>query len=398
MEKFDVVVIGAGIVGLAAARALNASHPNLRILVCEKESSAGMHASGRNSGVLHAGFYYSPESMKAQFCREGNQKLRAFIQQKGLPLSQTGKVVVTTSSQEEERLQALYQRGVQNGVKLELLPKSRLSEFEPLARTSQNFLWSPTTAVSDPKSITEALVEDLISRGVQIRYSMPLSGAQSGLASFNGVQVSYKHLLNSAGAQADRISHMFGVGLEYAMLPFIGMYRYVEKQKLPLKTLIYPVPHPVNPFLGVHFTITFDGKVKIGPTAIPVVGREQYKTLSGFGFEDMKSTFRAGLSLTRGTSHSVTQLIATEFPKYSTKYLVHEAARLVPSAQQVRGWNTNPPGIRSQLVNLKSGELVQDFIIEKAQNTTHILNAVSPGWTSALSFGEYISTQILSEM
>jgi L-2-hydroxyglutarate oxidase LhgO len=398
MEKFDVVIIGAGIIGLASARALIISNPSLKILVCEKEASAGKHASGRNSGVLHAGFYYSPESLKAQFCREGNRKLRNFIKNKGIPLSEIGKVVITQSENEEERLDTLYQRGLDNGVQLALLPKAKLEDFEPLARTFQNFLWSPTTAVSDPASITNALVEDLISLGVEFRFSMPILNAGDGLASFPSCSIKYKHLLNSAGTQADRIAHMFHVGEEFSMLPFMGMYRYVDGQKLPLKTLVYPVPHPINPFLGVHFTLTFDGYIKIGPTAIPTIGREQYKINNGFSFPDMKSTFQAGLALALGVHHSTTQIAKSEFPKYSSRYLVGEAAKLVPAAGLIRRWKVKPPGIRAQLVNLNTGELVQDFIVEKAQQSTHILNAVSPGWTSALSFGEFVSTQVLEEL
>ena len=398
MEKFDVVIIGAGIIGLASARALITSNPTLKILVCDKEASAGRHASGRNSGVLHAGFYYSPESLKAQFCREGNRKLRNFINTKGIPLSEIGKVVVTQSENEEERLDTLFRRGSENGVQLALLPRNKLENFEPLARTYQNFLWSPTTAVSDPKSITKALVEDLISLGVEIRFSMQFLNASDGSASFSSSSIKYRHLLNTAGTQADRIAHMFHVGEEFSMLPFMGMYRYVTEKKLPLKTLVYPVPHPINPFLGVHFTRTYDGYIKIGPTAIPTLGREQYSFRSGFSFSDMKSTLQAGLALAQGVHHSTTQIVKSEFPKYSSRYLVGEASKLVPAAGFIRQWKVKPPGIRAQLVNLKTGELVQDFLVKKAQQSTHILNAVSPGWTSALSFGEFVSTQVLEEL
>ena len=215
MEKYDVIIIGAGIIGLASAKALKSKQPGLKILICEKESEPGLHASGRNSGVLHAGFYYSPESMKAQFCREGNRRLREFILSRGIALVDTGKVVVTQSLPEEKRLETLYERGVTNGVKLELLPASDLEKFEPLARTKNSFLWSPTTAVSDPKSVTRALVEDLISQGVAFKFSTLISKASEGTAILNGEKISYGHLINAAGSQADRIAHQFGVGVNY---------------------------------------------------------------------------------------------------------------------------------------------------------------------------------------
>jgi L-2-hydroxyglutarate oxidase LhgO len=214
----------------------------------------------------------------------------------------------------------------------------------------------------------------------------------------NGVEVSYKHLINTAGSQADRIAHLFEVGKEYSMLPFIGMYRYVKQANLPLQTLVYPVPHVLNPFLGVHFTLTFDKLVKIGPTAIPIIGREQYKIQSKVELPDIKSTLLSSLALARGSHHSLREIAKSEFPKYSSKFLVRESSKLVPAVSKVSGWKVKPPGIRSQLVNLQSGELVQDFLVKKGPYSTHILNAVSPGWTSALPFGEFIAAQVLDDL
>lgn len=396
MERFDVVIVGAGIIGLSVARALKTRQPSLKIVVCEKESSPGLHASSRNSGVLHAGFYYSPESLKAKFCRDGNRQLREFIQKKNLPLLQIGKVVVTQSKEEEERLVTLFNRGITNGVKLEFLPAKDLKKFEPLATTNENFLWSPTTAVSDPRSVLLALVDDLTSSGVEIRCSSTITNFSDQKAILNGEAISFKYIVNAAGSQADRIAHAFGVGQDYSMLPFIGMYRYVKQVNLPIQTLVYPVPHPLNPFLGVHFTLTFDNLVKIGPTAIPIIGREQYKIQSKVDLRDLKSTMASSLALALGSRHSLTEIAMNEFPKYSSKHLVRESSKLVPEVSTVKGWKVKPPGIRSQLVNLHSGELVQDFLVEKGMHSTHILNAVSPGWTSAFPFGEFIATEVLN--
>ena len=398
MERFDVVIIGAGIIGLSVARALKSRQPSLKILVCEKEASVGLHASSRNSGVLHAGFYYSPESLKAKFCRDGNRQLREFIQRRNLPLLQIGKVVVTQSKEEEGHLTKLFDRGVANGVKLEFLSAKDLDKFEPLAVTHENFLWSPTTAVSDPRSVLIALVEDLAVNGVEIRCSSQVTNFSNRKISLNGTEISYKHLINAAGSQADRVAHRFDVGKEYSMLPFMGMYRYVKQKNLPIRTLVYPVPHVLNPFLGVHFTITFDKLVKIGPTAIPILGREQYRFLSKIKLQDMKSTLNSSLALAKGQHHSVTEIARSEFPKFSSKFLVSESSKLVPTAAQVRGWKIKPPGIRAQLVNLQTGELVQDFLVKRGMDSTHVLNAVSPGWTSALPFGEFIANQVFNDL
>ncbi len=398
MERFDIVIVGAGIIGLSVARALKTRQPSLKIVVCEKESSPGLHASSRNSGVLHAGFYYSPESMKAKFCRDGNRQLRDFIQKKNLPLLQIGKVVVTQSKEEEDRLVTLFNRGISNGVKLEFLASKDLKKFEPLAKTHENFLWSPTTAVSDPQSVLRALVDDLETIGVEIRCSSTITNFSDQKAILNGTAISFKHLINSAGSQADRIAQAFDVGQEYSMLPFMGMYRYVKQVELPLQTLVYPVPHALNPFLGVHFTLTVDKLVKIGPTAIPIIGREQYKFQSKVELRDLKSTMTSSFALAKGASHSLVEIVRNEFLKYSSKHMVRESSKLVPVVSKVQGWKVKPPGIRAQLVNLNSGELVQDFLVEKGPNSTHILNAVSPGWTSALPFGDYIAIQVLDKM
>jgi L-2-hydroxyglutarate oxidase LhgO len=203
-------------------------------------------------------------------------------------------------------------------------------------------------------------------------------------------QFEAKQFINAAGAQADRISRAVGVGTEYAMLPFLGVYRATDEKNLPLKRLVYPVPHPVNPFLGVHFTLTLDHKVKIGPTAIPIAGREQYSLLSGWSGADIAQSLKGVSSLIRGNAHDFGKIFKSEWPKVMQTLLVKESVQLVPSANQVREWHKKPPGIRAQLVHLPTGKLEQDFVVVRKFNSTHILNAVSPGWTSALPFGRYV--------
>ena len=173
----------------------------------------------------------------------------------------------------------------------------------------------------------------------------------------------------------------------------MGVYRAVKSSTLPLTRLVYPVPHPVNPFLGVHFTLTLDGKVKIGPTAIPILGREQYSLFEGWSFADIGQAALATTALIRGEAHNFGEILKSELPKLREKSLVKESASLVPLALKVKGWQKKPPGIRSQLVNTKTGKLEQDFIVENFENSTHILNAVSPGWTSALPFGRWVAEE-----
>jgi L-2-hydroxyglutarate oxidase len=399
-NKCDVLIIGAGVVGLSTGIALLQSRPNLKVVIVDKERDIGLHASGRNSGVIHAGFYYSPDSLKAKFCREGNVELRKLAKKYGIPVKDVGKVVVTRNEDEDSRLNTLFERGIANGVELEIHPKEKLKEFEPLAITHNRFMWSPNTGISDSIAIIKAMRDEFLSLGGEIYFHSKVNLTESnGEVHDLSNQFSFKHLVNAAGAQADRISRSVGVGTEYAMLPFMGVYRATSEKNLPLQRLVYPVPHPINPFLGVHFTLTIDGKVKIGPTAIPIAGREQYSFKEGWSGSDVAQALKGMKSLITGDSHDFGAILKSEWPKIIQKMLVKESTKLVPSAADVRDWQRKPPGIRAQLVHLPTGKLEQDFIVTKGSNATHILNAVSPGWTSAISFGSYVSNNfILAEL
>jgi L-2-hydroxyglutarate oxidase len=396
--KCDLLILGAGAVGISVGIAYLEDFPGSTVVIADKEDQIGKHASGRNSGVLHAGFYYSPESLKAKFCREGNMALRALVKKHGILLREVGKVVVTRNEEEDARLESLFQRGLHNKVELELLDESELSKYEPLALTKNRFLWSPTTAVSDPGLVIAALRKEFEKLGGKIHLTEKINLKVSG----NEVQDSNnkydsKFIVNAAGAQADRISREIGVGLDYAMLPFMGVYRYTRQDQLSLKRLVYPVPHPLNPFLGVHFTLTVDGLVKIGPTAIPIVGREQYSIREGWSIVDSVQALKSAAALVKGESHNLGSILKSEWPKIMLSKLVQESAELVPTAIGVKSWKKKPPGIRAQLVHLPSGKLEQDFVVRRHLNSVHVLNAVSPGWTSAIPFGKWLVEKYLSK-
>lgn len=393
-KEFDVVIAGAGVVGLSVATALLESKPGLRVLVLEKEDILGRHASGRNSGVIHAGFYYSPDSLKARFCRDGNKELKKLCRKESIPVLECGKVVVTQSEDEEQKLEVLFDRGQANGVDLEILPADQLPRYEPLARTYRSFLWSPNTAVSDSNAVIKAMQLQFVKKGGEVRTSNKVKLLiKEGEVRLSDNRISFNHFVNATGAQSDRVGKQVGVAEEYAMIPFIGLYRSVSLEKLPLRSLVYPVPHPMNPFLGVHFTLAIDGEVKIGPTAIPIFGREQYSPLRGWSIPDMLQTLRGVSSIVRGSSHKFSEMVSSEWPNLFQSEIIKQSARLVPEATSVSGWTSKPPGIRSQLVNLTSGRLEQDFVVKSFLNSTHILNAVSPGWTSSIPFGRYVAEE-----
>lgn len=388
----DYLIIGAGAIGVATGIALLEENPRLKILIAEKELEIGKHASGRNSGVIHAGFYYSPDSLKAKFCKEGNAELKKLAMKHNIPVKQIGKVVVVRNELESQRLGELFNRGVKNGIDIELLEAKYLKDFEPLAVTFEQFIWSPSTAVSDPISILKAMKSEFESRGGKIvtGFKVSLKKHNSELIDASG-NFSAKYFINAAGAQSDRIARNVGVGLDYAMVPFMGVYRVTNETNLPLRTLVYPVPHPINPFLGVHFTLTIDGEIKIGPTAIPTIGREQYALTSGWSLSDLYQTIVGASSLIKGDAHSMTNMIRSEIPKLFESIIVKESQQLVPLAGTVKKWSKKPPGIRAQLVHIPTGKLEQDFKVVKFLNSVHILNAVSPGWTCSVPFGRYVA-------
>jgi len=395
-KKFDFVVIGAGIVGLSIGNSLLQKYPKAHVLVADKEDSLGAHASGRNSGVLHAGFYYSPDSLKAKFCRDGNRALREVIARHSIEIRETGKVVVTRSLDELPRLEKLYERGIQNGVDIKLLPASELPNYEPLAITHGQFLWSRTTAVSNPQDVIKAMAKDFTENGGKLELGSEVTINSNEEVFLNSEKIECTEIINAAGVNAIHIAHKFGVGKEYSLLPVLGLYKTIPDVSLPLKTLVYPVPNPANPFLGVHFTLTTDHKIKIGPTAIPVMGREQYKFSQGFDRKDLNQSISAVIALGRNSLPDLFSLALTEFPKISTRNLLKGGSELVPLVSKTSGWTIKGPGLRAQLVNKNTGQFEQDFVVRRSGKITHILNVVSPGWTASIPFANWVVTKYLS--
>jgi len=389
-KKCDFLVLGGGIVGLSIGRELLRTHRNARVVVLEKESTVGAHASGRNSGVLHAGFYYSPDSLKAKFCLEGNYALRSLIAEHGLPINECGKVVVARGEEDLSRLDVLFDRGTANGVRLLREKSSNLHKFEPLATTYKEFLWSSRTAVSNPIAVTELIAQLFVNEGGEIHYNSQACILENGSVDAGANVFRAERVINSAGTNAIHIAHGLGVGQKYSQLPVLGLYKYCDSSELPLRTLVYPVPNPKNPFLGVHFTLTVDQKVKIGPTAIPILGREQYELTGKLDRLDLQSSFQSVWNLFRESPSGLMNLAYTELPKISTRKLVRDGKMLVPSLDDSIKWHKKRPGVRAQLVNLETRAFEMDFVVESKENFVHILNAVSPGWTSAIPFAQHV--------
>jgi L-2-hydroxyglutarate oxidase LhgO len=386
----DVAVIGGGIVGLAMADALLAASPGTSVVVLEKEDHLGEHASGRNSGVLHAGFYYAPDSLKARLTRRGNVLLHEFCQERGVPVRRCGKLVVAQSEADLPALDVLAERAIANDVPIEVVDEARARELEPLARTVGQALWSPTTSVASPQAVLDALAARVRARGGEVLLGATVTGARPGRVGTTTDFWHVGHIVNTAGLQADRVGRWFGMCDDYAMLPFKGLYWYGRWEPGRLRRHVYPVPDVRNPFLGVHLTVTVDGRVKIGPTAIPALWREDYGGRHGFSRRDLAEIVRLYPRFLRSPHHDVPGLIRAEAPKYSRRHLVAQARRMVPSVRAEDFTERGLPGVRAQLLHLPTRRLEMDFVVRGDEHSTHLLNAVSPAWTSALAVAEHV--------
>ena len=389
-KSFDFGVIGAGIVGLAMANRIREIHPAATIAVFDKEDSIGLHASGRNSGVLHAGFYYSPDTLKAQLTRDGNKMLRDFCAQEGITVKATGKVVVTQNESQISALHELHQRGNANGVSTELISAEQLADFEPLARTTQVALWSPNTAVANPLAVTKALATKVEREGTVLKLGQKVTKVMDRRIITDSGDYAVGHVINTAGLYADKVAKQFGFCDDYAMLPFKGLYWYGNWAPGKLQRHVYPVPDVRNPFLGVHLTATVDGRAKIGPTAIPVFSRESYFGFGGLCVSEILNIIGIYPKFQTSSHHDVPGLIKSELPKYLRQNLAKQARALVPSIRSQDFRERGNPGIRAQLLDVKNKKLEMDFVVRGDENSTHLLNAVSPAWTSALAMAEHV--------
>ncbi len=392
-REVDFLVVGAGIIGLSIARELRTQFPDATILIIEKEKDVGLHASGRNSGVLHAGFYYSADSLKAKFTKDGNKALTDYCLEHNLPINRCGKVVVARNAEELEGINELKKRGDRNGVLLNLIDEKELTDIEPNAKTYEKALYSPTTSTVDPLEVCITLVTELRSKHVDIAFANPFIARKNGVIETQNYSVACKYFINAAGSYADKVAHQFNVGKNYTLIPFKGLYLKYHDDSL-IQKHIYPVPNLKFPFLGVHFTKTAYGKVKIGPTAVPAFWRENYGGVSNFKLGEICEVLKEEAKLFMLNSFNFRDFAFEEMKKYSREYFINQAAELVKQLD-VKGFGEyGHPGIRAQLLDKRTNQLVQDFIVEEEENSLHVLNAVSPAFTCSLVFAQYIVSRI----
>lgn len=394
MINTDFLVIGGGVIGINIARNMKRRYPDTRVILVEKEQDCGLHASGRNSGVLHAGFYYTPDSLKARYTRMGNQALTEYCRQKGIRINACGKLVVARDECDLPQLDELLRRGLANGVPLTEISESEARAIEPRVRTCGRALFSPTTSSVDPTEVMRQMSQDALREGVEIHTGVSYLKAKNDAITTSSEEYRAGYVINAAGLYADKIAKDFGFSENYSILPFKGLYLYSDEPRGAIRTNIYPVPDLRNPFLGVHYTLTANGDVKIGPTAIPVFWREQYRGVENFSLTEFTEIIYRQLGLFTHSNFDFKKLAVEELRKYSRARMVRLASVLVDGVDSGRYRRWAKPGIRAQLLDHRTRKLEMDFVIEGDDKSMHVLNAVSPAFTCAIPFSEHVCSEI----
>lgn len=393
MKQFDIAIIGGGIVGAATALQLQQAYPKKRIVLLEKEPEAARHQTGRNSGVIHAGVYYQPGSLKAKYCREGLQRTITYCSQHNLPYLQCGKLIVATNEVEAERMQALYRRCQENQLSPELLDTEQLSKQEPNV-SGVGAIYVRDTGIVDYIQLTTHFLAQFSALGGEVRYSHEVTGL-SEHTDFIDIHISQatlrsEFLVNCGGLQSDRLATLLGLELDFEIIPFRGEYYLLPPHhNNVVNHLIYPVPDPDLPFLGVHLTRMIDGTVTVGPNAVLALGREAYRK-TDVNLKDLAQMFRfPGMypmlknNLVSGINELKNSLFKQGYLKLVQKYCPQiQLSDLLPYRS----------GNRAQAVG-KDGSLIHDFKFVSSPRSLHVGNAPSPAATSSLPIADAIVAQ-----
>jgi L-2-hydroxyglutarate oxidase len=393
MAIYDMAVVGGGIVGLATALALS-EHRGGSLVLLEAEEEIAAHQTGHNSGVIHSGLYYKPQSLKATLCAEGREALYAFCAEQAIPHERCGKLVVALDADELPRLDALEERGRANGLQLRRLDRSEIKEVEPHVAGIAG-LWVPETGIVDYKQVAAAMRRLLAERGVVVQTNWRLAACRRQpdrlvLESSRGDEISCRNLVTCAGLQADRVARLCGATPEVRIVPFRGEYYEIAPARSHLvRNLVYPVPDPQFPFLGVHFTRKIGGGIEAGPNAVLALRREGYGKLS-FGLRDAWEigANRSFWSLAR----RYWRMGAGEYHRSYSKYAFWRALRRLLPEIEVDDLVPAGAGVRAQAM-APDGKLVDDFLFATGYRMLHVLNAPSPAATASLAIGRYIAEQ-----
>lgn len=396
MERFDVVIVGGGIVGLATALDVQRRQPMSRVLVLEKETQVALHQTGRNSGVIHAGVYYAPGSLKARFCADGKVRMREYCEARGISYEMCGKLIVAVNLQELERLKDLEARARENGIDVVRLNRDEARALEPAIR-SEAALLSPSTGIVDFAEVARRMATDVIEADGEIRTGTHVIGGRETeagvtLETTRG-NISAGKAVFCAGLWADKMARRFGADVSFRIIPFRGEYFRIRNQPEDMvRHLIYPVPDPMRPFLGVHLTRKMDGGFTVGPNAVMALSREGYErsvidlrefvgTIGYPGFWRLIMA-NAGSAMSEVSASVLRRLYLRRVQTYCPTISLGDLERY-------------RPGIRAQAV-WRDGRMVEDFLFLETRHTLHVCNAPSPAATSALPIGEHIGERLLN--
>ena len=398
MPRTDVVVIGGGIVGLATAYRIGQQFPHMQVMVLEKEAAVAEHQTGRNSGVLHSGIYYKPGTLRAKNCRTGKQAMVDFCREEGVDHDVCGKVIVAVDETELPNLQRIYERGQANGVTCEMIGKERLKELEPHV-AGVRAIHVPEAGIVNYRQVCQKLAEKIEQAGGQVIFHAKVLKVDqrpaSVVLSTTAGTFEADWAVNCAGLHCDRVTQLAGDEPQAKIIPFRGEYYALRPDAYHLcRNLIYPVPDPAFPFLGVHFTRMTDGTVECGPNAVLALAREGYtwkhiqlgdlwESLAYRGFQRLAGKYwRMGLN--------------EMWRSLSKAAFVRALQRLIPEVQADQ-LSSAPSGVRAQAV-LPDGQIMDDFIIQRSRRMVHVGNAPSPAATSALNVGQLITDQLAEAM
>ena len=395
--RYDVAIVGGGIVGLATAYHLTDAYPDKSVVVLEKEDRVAAHQTGRNSGVIHSGVYYEPGSLRAENCREGKRALVAFCEEEGVDYEMCGKVIVAVDESEREGLHAIYERGQKNRIECELIGPDRLHEIEPHTKGVEA-IRVPEAGIVDYTGVANRLAEIVRERGHEVKTGAGVHDVDDRgdhlVAETAAGSVEANYLINCAGLYADRVAMMTGETPPVQVVPFRGEYYELEPHARPLcRGLIYPVPEPDFPFLGVHFTKMVDGRVECGPSAVLAFAREGYRFTDIDWMEMIETlTYPGFLRLAfRHWRKGIWELAQS----LSKDVYLQSLRHLIPEVQE-DDLKPSPSGVRAMALT-PQGEMVNDFLITDRDRVVNVLNAASPAATASLNIGRLVGERLAEQ-
>ena len=390
--KYDFAIIGSGIIGLTLAFKLKQKFNNSKIAIFEKEPNSISHGSGRNSGVLHSGIYYEPGSLRANLCVTGVKELKEYIKSENLWINECGKLLLPTSEYSYSNLENLFNRAKKNGVEINKIKSEEIKRIEPNTNCQFEYgLHVPFTSVADPKEVSKSLIENLKKMNVEINYNSKILKISEQKLFTQNYTIEAGHIFNCAGLFADEIAKNSNLEFRYSFLPFKGKYWKITNKSFKLNHLVYPIPDLRYPFLGLHSSHNRHGDFYIGPSSTPVFGREQYHGILGDNLKESISLIFNFSKKIIFNENKLRTLALQELSLLTKRGFFNQIKKMFN--------NINPGdlelsdqkvGIRSQIFDPQSKNLVNDFVVISQKNTTHVLNAISPAWSASFAFADHL--------